>query len=408
MSCGPSVPGDMGSDMKDATRLTGLPPAAPAAQTDGRAFPVNRWGALRQLYVLLLAGSAVVVASRFRDALEEKFRLDAAYIEATLGIPDASLDPADPFRNIALIYRALGLGHAPDVAAMVAIAVFGAAVFAAVRWNELARLTPVGLVTITACYALALIYLAQYSKEFVSLLLVTLVLVLRRGPWSEFLLVGAMIGYAITMRPYWGIVVALYVLGRILLPRMRGLLPVLVGVLVIYGALQLVFNNFLGEALSFSRTAVNTLRAEINISVGSLIVDFLPDQPALQWLNAFVVFLSLIAPWPLILDGSSTYLMMAIVLVFLWGLVGWSIRRLQREQAAGLGRETVFSASSSRAPLSERTPRAERAVALLVALVVVQAVFEPDYGSYVKHIVPMLPLFLALLPLRPRVTGELA
>ena len=114
-----------------------------------------------------------------------------------------------------------------------------------------------------------------------------------------------MICYAITMRPYWGIVVALYVLGRVLLPRVRGLLPVLIMVLATYGCLQLAFNTFLGESLSFSRTSVNTLRADINISVGSLIVDFLPDQVALQWLNAFLVFLSLIAPWPLILGGSS-------------------------------------------------------------------------------------------------------
>ena len=138
-----------------------------------------------------------------------------------------------------------------------------------------------------------------------------------------------MICYAITMRPYWWIVVILYVLGRILLPRARGLLPVLIMVLAAYGCLQVAFNTILGESLSFSRTSVNTLRADINISVGSLIVDFLPDQIALQWLNAFLVFLSLIAPWPLLLGGSSTYLVMAVVLCFLWGLVGWGILWIQ-------------------------------------------------------------------------------
>ncbi len=35
---------------------------------------------------------------------------------------------------------------------MLAIAVFGVAVFAAVRWSELARLTPLGLGIITVCY----------------------------------------------------------------------------------------------------------------------------------------------------------------------------------------------------------------------------------------------------------------
>ena len=272
--------------------------------------------------------------SRFRNLLDEKFTLDAIWIQSTLNIPDASLDPDDPFRNTAFVYRVLGLADKPDVAAMAAIAVFGVAVLAAVRWSELPRLTPVGLAAISVCYLLALIYLAQYSKEFVSLVLVALVLLLPRGRIPEVLLVGAMIGYAITIRPYWGIVVVLYVVGRILLPRVRGLVPVLIFVVVSYGCLQVVFNTFLGEALSFSRMAVNDLRADINISVGSLIVDFLPDQVALQWLNAFLVFLSLLFPWPLILGGSPTYLVMAVVLGFLWGLVAWSILQIQRERAA--------------------------------------------------------------------------
>ena len=357
-------------------------------------------GALGQLYVLLVAGSAVVVASRFRNFLDEKFTLDGNYIAAVLDIPDVSLDTDDPFRNIALVYRTLGLADAPDAAAMLAIAVFGVAVFAAVRWGEMSRLSPVGLAAITVSYALALVYLAQYSKEFASLILVAVVLLLPRGLLPEIVLVAAMVGYAITIRPYWGIVVALYLVGRLLLPRVRGLLPVLLGVLITYVGLQLAFNTFLGEALSFSRTAVNELRAEINQPVGSLIVDFLPDQVGLQWLNAFLVFLSLVAPWPLLLGGSSTYLGMALVLGGFWGLVGWSIVRLQRERAG--------QPSGRTAPLRERSPRPERAVALMLALVVVQAIFEPDYGSYVKHIVPMLPLFLALLPLRARETTEVA
>jgi len=366
--------------------------ATAPAPSGPRAQRIAGWGAFCQLYVLALAGLAVAAASRFRNFLDQKFTLDAVWIQNTLTIPDAGLDPADPFRNTALVYRFLGLATRPDVAAMAAITVFGVAVLAALRWGELPRLTPVGLAAISVSYVLALIYLAQYSKEFVSLVLVALVLILPRGLLAESFLVGAMVAYAITIRPYWGIVVVLYVLGRILLPRVRGLLPIALAVLAIYGALQLIFNNFLGEALSFSRVAVNSLRADINISVGSLIVDFLPDQVALQWLNAFLVFVSLLVPWPLLLGGSAVYLVMGVVLVSLWALVGRSIVRLQRERRGDVrGRF---------ATLAERAPRPQRAVALLLALVVVQAIFEPDYGSYLKHVVPALPLFLALLPLR--------
>ena len=182
--------------------------------------------------------------------------------------------------------------------------------------------------------------------------------------------------------------------------------------LVSYGCLQVVFNLFLGEALSFSRVAINDLRADINISVGSLIVDFLPDQVGLQWLNAFLVFLSLLFPWPLILGGSHVYLVMAVVLGLLWSLVAWSIVQIQRERAAvrrGRPAQSVrggLRGGVLRAPPSERRPRPERAAALLLALVMVQAIFEPDYGSYVKHIVPALPLFIALLPLTARRSAD--
>jgi len=386
------------------TKSTVFQPSAEPQLLTGRPAPIDAWGAFCQLFVVALVGLSVVLSSRFRELLDRKFRFDGDHIQALLALPDASLNPDDPFRNTALIYRMLGLSEAPDVAAMLAIAAFGVAVLAALRWTEMARLTPLGLGIIAVCYVLALIYLAQYSKEFVSLLLVVAVLLLPRGALAEITLVAAMIGYAITIRPYWGIVVALYLAARFLLPRVRGLFPVLLSVVATYVVLQIVFNLVLAQDLSFSRVAVNDLRAQINISVGSLIVDFLPDQVALQWLNAFLVLLSLIAPWPLILGGSSVYLLMGGVLAVLWGLVGWAIVKLQRERAASRGRAVQPART---APLSERTPRPERATALLLALVVVQAIFEPDYGSYLKHVVPMLPLFLALLPLSTRPTKEL-
>ena len=47
----------------------------------------TRWGAFCQLYVLAVAGAAVAVASRFRNFLDEKFTLDAIWIQATLQHP---------------------------------------------------------------------------------------------------------------------------------------------------------------------------------------------------------------------------------------------------------------------------------------------------------------------------------
>lgn len=363
-----------------------------------RGSVVGGWGVFCQLWVLTIAGLSVALASNLRLFLDEKFTLDGDYIETTLSVPDSSLSTSDPFRNIALLYRSLGLANSPDMAAMLSLALFGVAVFAAVRWEELALTTPLGLGVISACYVLAMIYLAQYSKEFASLLLVAAILLLPAGFWFECVLVAGMLGYAATIRPYWAVVAALYILGRLLLPRARGLVPVLGAVAVTYVGLQFVFNEFLGQALSHSRVAVNEGRAQINISVGSMIVDFLPNVDSLQWANAFLVFLSLVAPWPLLDGGSATFIGMAALLTFLWGLLAVSLLRVQEERAGSLLGDRV---ASRHEPLASRAPRVERAIALLLGLVVVQAIFEPDYGSYVKHLAPMLPLFLTLLPLSP-------
>ena len=212
---------------------------------------------------------------------------------------------------------------------------FGLALLAAIRWSELSRLTPVGLAVISVSYLLALIHLPSTARSSSASCSRSAGPALPRGGILEVVLVGAMVGYAITIRPYWGIVVVLYVVGRILLPRVRGLVPVLIFVVVSYGLPAARVQPDPGRGafvLAGGRQRpcgpTSTSRSAL------LIVDFLPDQVGLQWLNAFLVFLSLLFPWPLILGGSPTYLVMSVVIGFLWGLVAWSILHIQRERAA--------------------------------------------------------------------------
>ena len=378
-------------------------PAGRSVAANAEPAPrIETWGAFCQVYLIALSAVVIIAAAEVRRYLPVRFRLDGLYIEQTLQIPDGSLDAADPFRNIALLYRLLGLAHAPNAAAMLALLGFSIAVFAALRWEELARLTLPGLGVVTVSYALALIYLAQYSKEFASLGIVLLVLLLPRGWWAEALIVASMVGYAATIRPYWLIIAGIYIAGRVLLPRLRGLLPVLFLVFLAFLSLQIAFHYVFDEPLTFQRVAVNAVRADVNTEVGSLIVDFLPDDISLQALNASIVFASLVLAWPLLLGGSVTYLVMAVVLGVLWSLVAYSIVRLQREHRSARNRNARKPSAVRSAPLAERLPRPARAVALLLALLIVQAIFEPDYGSYVKHLTPVLPLFCTLLPLRPK------
>ncbi|HIY66433.1 MAG TPA: hypothetical protein H9830_09180, partial [Candidatus Agrococcus pullicola] len=59
----------------------------------------------------------------------------------------------------------------------------------------------------------------------------------------------------------------------------------------------------------------------------------------------------------------------------------------------------ITARSSTRWPDRDTLPGvlARRSIALILALTVVQAVFEPDYGSSLRHLTPLMPLAIVLL-----------
>lgn len=98
-----------------------------------------------------------------------------------------------------------------------------------------------------------------------------------------------------------------------------------------------------------------------------------------------MVLVTFAVPLPLFLRLSPYYLVVAVFLLVLWFM---------------FARAVHLSSDESRTD-----PRWARLVALVLSLTVVQSVFEPDYGSYVRHLTPMLPLMLAVILWRPRAFG---
>jgi hypothetical protein len=196
--------------------------------------------------------------------------------------------------------------------------------------------------------------------------------------------------YALVFRPYWVIIAAFYVMWRLFFTRYRQ--PVLAFLLLVlaYLVLQIVFMRFLEVGLTANRTVVNEGRA--GVDVGSLITDPLPADPVLMVPNAMILFLWLLIPIPLLFTPSPFYFFSAAVIAFLWANPLIHFLRLSRSRASRVP-EPGFAQSA-------RITRRWRSASLLLAMVSVQAIFEPDYGSYLKHLTPMMPLFLALVPER--------
>jgi purine-cytosine permease-like protein len=109
------------------------------------------------------------------------------------------------------------------------------------------------------------------------------------------------------------------------------------------------------------------------------------EGPVGSLLNSAIVLVTFAVPLPLFLRLSPYYLVVAVFLLVLWFM---------------FARAVHLSSAESRTD-----PRWARLVALVLSLTVVQSVFEPDYGSYVRHLTPLLPLMLAVILWRPRAFG---
>lgn len=316
---------------------------------------------------------SLIVGLNNKALLPEKFFYDSATLRSRMPMGDPS--SGDSFIVMGWIYRQLGgMNHYAEVQ-IAQMAIFAVLLLTCVPWRRLSTFGP--LATAGVLYALvsSAVYLAQYSKES---LVVVLVLLLRVLPkhWSmDLAFVGALAVYAQHIRTYWYIIAGLYLVLRVLLPRLRsmGWLPILalVGYVVMAFGLQAV----MGQPLSYARDVVSESRT-FSQDAQSAIQNYLPTaNPVLGGLNAWLTLATLIVPLPLLLSPNPLYLVFCAVTIGLWVGLVLSLRRLL---AAGRLRVDVGLT---------------RAVSMIFALIFAQALFEPDFGSYLRHSLPTMPLF---------------
>lgn len=347
-----------------------------------------------QFAALLCLGCALLAALFSRPYLPEQFLRDDAHIR--LAVQDPSTTDASSFRAIADLYRTLGLASTPPLAALLGVGVFVLAVFAAIGWEDLGRLGRPGLVMLAGASGIAVVYLGQFSKELITVALAAVVLKLPRTVLGEAGVVLACVGYGLLLRPYWLLIAAGYVLLRLLQRRRARPLLLAAAVVAGYGVLAALPTTVLGGGLEAQRQWINAERA--GTTVDTLIVGPFPEATgALSVLSVLVVLAMLLIPLPLLASGDPEHMAAALLICAVWALV---LRQLLRRGPAAQGTGTGTGTGQPAATAPRFTANAPRAAALLLAVVCVQALFEPDYGSYLKHLAGLLPLALALIPLR--------
>jgi hypothetical protein len=218
-------------------------------------------------------------------------------------------------------------------------------------------------------------------------------LVLKFSPGRWWVIVATMAVYAAVFRTYWFLIAALTA-GLIVLAHRRrdSARRYLVR---LFGLAQVFLIIFCVAAPLVIGRSANTFRSDLNanregaIDAVTIISPFVGgDSPVNSYINAVLTQISLVIPWPLLMKGSQ-YAIYAVGIFALWMTLlittvrGW--KRLSQMDRHGV----------------------HIGLSVLWAVLTVQAIFEPDYGSYLRHLTPMLPLILAVTLIASRSGDEL-
>lgn len=333
----------------------------------------HEWLLYPTLAVGFVAGLLVTV---FHEAIVPlHFELDAKKIwwiasGAWSDFEDQSFTP------VAMAYRALGMGDSPFAAGLFGFSLATAVILLAVfRLGRPSLTWPLALLVLGA-FGLSGLYLGQYSKD-VFILPVIALLMLPGRLWRDLFAIAAMLAYAYWCRTYWALIAVAYLGLRLITlrqVRIRYLLTIgALGAVAVGAAFFLAF----GHDPNHFRTMVQG-RLTANTIIG-------PIEPFAQpfggLVDVFVNYWLLLVPATLPFSAGPLYLLVTATLAYVRLLPLIAVRSAVRWPAASTLEGSLI----------------RRGVALLIAFAAVQALFEPDYGSALRHLAPLLPLGIAMI-----------
>ena len=318
--------------------------------------------------------SGVVEVIFRRDLLPEKFFYDGDTIIAIAqGRIESGGDTS--FGNVARIYQILGLSERPFIASFVGFSLFFLTLVMLRKRLEAAQLTFGSALAFYLASVLGGVYLGYYSKDVVvSVLVIACFGAYNNARVRLLIIISFMVVYGLMFRQYWLAVLLAFVLFRtlkILTFRARTLVATV-------AATSAVVSLFVFKWLDLSgpnaiRTSINDSRLGSPDAASAIGAFFRQDSVLAGVLNVVLALFLLTVPVALAMLGTPYYVFLAVCIAFIWSFVFRGV--LGRRTALG----NQFFVDS---------------MCMILALVAVQAVFEPDYGSALRHWTPMLPFML--------------
>jgi len=304
-----------------------------------------------------------VLMAFFKESIfPEKYFFDSQTIQKIIEKPYK--DEGDKsFTNTAIVYRKLHIDKVV-VAPILAITFFLMGILVIFKKYKIDAISFLNFILIVAYSAIAMVYMSTYSKDFILFLIVIIPFIFLEKKhlliWSVFALL-----YAYYFRSYWFITVPLFWTVKLFMARKPKLL--LAFIPIFFFVISFVYNYIFGTSLSMIRYLTN-LNRDAETAQTAIATYIKGSNFALEAANFFVSLLFLIVPIPLLLLGKPFYVILTIlIVVFFYNFIKLYVKEYKNTEYTN-----IFS--------------------FIIAFILVQSLFEPDYGSFVRHLSPLYPL----------------
>ncbi|MFT4186380.1 MAG: hypothetical protein QM613_04030 [Micrococcaceae bacterium] len=304
----------------------------------------------------------------------------------------ANKDPnSGSFLFAAWFYSHLGLPDNPRIVSVLTYLLFVLFLFLIYPYQKLVK-APVS-VLVFFCFLIffSTFYINMYTKEAFVTVLIFLFCMMIKIPGGEVTWIAIALLYATGVRQYWFFVITVYILVRALtilfikVKKLNSLFTLLLLALLISFVIFYVVFPHVQEGQSLvvgNRIKVNDNRD--TTSVGSIIVDHNTGSDFLvQLYNYLYMFVTFVFPITLLLRGSASYLLYFFIFAGVWSFVFINYNFVFKKIKLGYN--------------SKNLRLAAKCFALVYSYLLVQITFEPDYGSYIRHLLSiLLAAFFAL------------
>lgn len=281
------------------------------------------------------------------------------------------------FSNTAKFFRYLHIDRYIVAPIISVISYFGGLILIFKKY-QVKELSLFNFILMIAYSAMAMVYLSTYSKELIVYLCVVLPFIFFEKKnifiWLLFVLL-----YTLFFRSYWTITIGLFLGIKYFLVKKPKLL--FLAIPIFYFLIAFIYNYVFGTSLVLIRFLTNDGR-DIDMAQTAIPVFIKGSSFILEASNFFVTLIFLIFPIPLIILGKPFYLILAILIsAFFYNFLKLYVKQYFRSEFTN-----IFS--------------------FVIAFMLVQSLFEPDYGSFVKHLAPLYPLIFVCIAKNTKFVDE--